>query len=201
MMPIHAGLVGNDSLILLDEAHCAKPFGQTMQAVESYRTWGEKNAAPFRFVSMTATPREGVSETQIERAAAEDLAHPVLGARIRAKKPAVLAVAEKARGKSFKQWGKPLVEKLAEEAKKLATPDGCVGIIVNRVATARLLAKELGAGAVLLTGRMRPLDRDRIFDEKLRPLLSNATGPLPKFVVGTQCLECGADFDFHALRD
>ena len=37
MKPIHAGLVGNDALILLDEAHCAKPFDQTMQAVENYR--------------------------------------------------------------------------------------------------------------------------------------------------------------------
>jgi len=35
MKPIHAGLVGNDSLILLDEAHCAKPFDQTMQAVKN----------------------------------------------------------------------------------------------------------------------------------------------------------------------
>ena len=41
MKPIHAGLVGNDALILLDEAHCAKPFDQTMQAVENYRRWKE----------------------------------------------------------------------------------------------------------------------------------------------------------------
>jgi hypothetical protein len=64
---------------------------------------------------------------------------------------------------------------------------------------ARDLKAKLGNDAVLLTGRMRPLDRDRLCDEKLQPLLSNATGPLPKFVIGTQCLECGADFDFHAL--
>ena len=199
MMPVHAGLVGNDSLILLDEAHCAKPFDQTAQAVESYRTWGETSAAPFRFVSMTATPREGVPETQIERDDETDRADPVLGRRLSASKPATLVVAEKAKGKSFKQWGKPLVDKLAEEAKKLSSEFACIGIIVNRVATARELAQKLGADAVLLTGRMRPLDRDRISAEKLQPLLSNATGTPPKFVVGTQCLECGADFDFHAL--
>ncbi|MBP3956951.1 type I-U CRISPR-associated helicase/endonuclease Cas3 [Gemmata sp. G18] len=199
MKPVHAGLVGNDSLILLDEAHCAKPFDQTMQAVEQYRTWGEKNDAPLRFVSITATPSGGLPEAQIERAAAEDLAHPVLGARINARKPARLVVAEKAKGKTWRQWGKPLVEKLMEQAKELATEFACVGIIVNRVATARELAKRLGAEAVLLTGRMRPLDRDRLFTERLQPLLSGASGEPPKFVVGTQCLECGADFDFHAL--
>ncbi|MCE9564493.1 MAG: type I-U CRISPR-associated helicase/endonuclease Cas3 [Planctomycetes bacterium] len=196
MMPIHAGLVGNDSLILLDEAHCAKPFDQTMQAIEKYREWGEKNNAPFRFVSITATPREGVPR---EEANADDLAHPVLGKRINASKPTTLVIAEKAKGKTWKQWGKPLVEKLKEQAEELAKEFACVGIIVNRVATARELAAKLGNDAVLLTGRMRPLDRDRIFKEKLQPLLSNATGQPPKFVVGTQCLECGADFDFHAL--
>ena len=91
MKPIHAGLVGNDSLILLDEAHCAKPFDQTMQAIEKYRAWGEKNEAPFRFVSMTATPTGDLPEAQIERDTAEDLAHPVLGARINAPKPAKLS--------------------------------------------------------------------------------------------------------------
>ena len=64
MKPVHAGLVGNDALILLDEAHCAKPFDQTMQAVEKYRTWGEGERPPFRFVSMTATPTGNVPTEQ-----------------------------------------------------------------------------------------------------------------------------------------
>ena len=40
----------------------------------------------------------------------------------------------------------------------------CVGIIVNRVKTARELKAKLGDDAVLLTGRMRPLDRDKLFE-------------------------------------
>ncbi len=220
MKPIHAGLVGNDALILLDEAHCAKPFDQTMQAIKSYRTWNEESKeenpspqAPFHFVSMTATPTEEVVKEEkkrkeerptepklIEEDEADDRDETkcVLGKRIKASKPAALVVAEKAKGRIGRA---ELVKVLEKHAKELATPNGCVGIIVNRVATARALAKELGAEAVLLTGRMRPLDRDRIFTEKLQPLLSGYKGEQkpPKFVVGTQCLECGADFDFYAL--
>ena len=98
MKPIHAGLVGNDSLILLDEAHCARPFDQTMQAVKNYRGWTESHS-PFQFVSITATP---TTEGEVMRADAADESHPVLGKRIRANKPATLVVAEKAKGKGKK---------------------------------------------------------------------------------------------------
>jgi CRISPR-associated endonuclease/helicase Cas3 len=196
MKPIHAGLVGNDALILLDEAHCSKPFCQTMQAIEKYRQWND-SPAPFRFVSITATPSSDVPENEIERDREEDRSLTnELGKRIAATKPASLVVAEKAKGR---KGINELVKVLEDWANKLATPNGCVGIIVNRVATARALKVQLGDEAVLLTGRMRPLDRDRLFDEKLRPLLSNAEGIPPRFVIGTQCLEVGADFDFHAL--
>lgn len=191
MRPIHAGLVGNDALILLDEAHCARPFDQTMQAVKNYRQWNE-SSAPFRFVSITATPTEG--DVPTERDEEDDRKHPVLGKRITTSKPAKLVVADKAKGK---KGTAELVKVLEKHARELSNEFACVGIIVNRVKTARELKAKLG-DAVLLTGRMRPLDRDRLF-EKLKPLLSNAEGVLPKFVIGTQCLECGADFDFHAL--
>ncbi len=197
MKPVHAGLVGNDALILLDEAHCAKPFEQTVRAVKSYRDWNAaETAAPLRFVSITATP---TTDGDVMRDDEADRAHPVLGRRIGASKPARLVVADRAQGR---KGAAELVKVLAKHARELAVEGGCVGVIVNRVRTARDLRKELGDGAVLLTGRMRPLDRDRLFEERLKPLLSNAPladGVPPKFVVGTQALEVGADFDFHAL--
>ena len=193
MKPIHAGLVGNDALILLDEAHCAKPFDQTIKAVEKYRDWTEGEKPSFRFVSITATP---MGNAPTERDEEDDRTHPVLGKRISASKPARLVVAEKAKGKKALA---ELVKVLEEHARELSNEFACVGIIVNRVRTARDLKAKLGSDAVLLTGRMRPLDRDKLFEKRLKPLLSNAEGVPPRFVVGTQCLECGADFDFHAL--
>jgi CRISPR-associated endonuclease/helicase Cas3 len=193
MRPIHAALVGNDSLIFLDEAHCAKPFDQTMQAVEKYRSWGQGERQPFRFVSLTATPTGNVPTERDEK---DDRRHPVLGKRINASKPAKLVIAAKAKGPKGRA---ELVRELEKQAKDLGKEFACVGIILNRVATARDLKAQLGGEAVLLTGRMRPLDRDRLFENQLKPLLSNAEGTPPKFVIGTQCLECGADFDFHAL--
>lgn len=196
MKPVHAGLVGNDALVLLDEAHCAKPFDQTVRAVEKYRTWSDSKLPPFRFVSLTATPAGELSNEEVERDGSDDRRHPVLGKRIKASKPAKLVIVEKAKGAKGRA---ELVKELEKQATELAKDFACVGIIVNRVATARELRVKLGEDAVLLTGRMRPLDRDRLFEEKLKPLLSNAEGAAPKFVIGTQCLECGADFDFHAL--
>ena len=85
-----------------------------------------------------------------------------------------------------------------------------VGIVVNRVATARDLASELreppkrGIGGssppvVLLTGRMRPIDRDELLCQ-IQDLFSDSGQEVsPRYVVATQCIEVGADLDFHAL--
>jgi CRISPR-associated endonuclease/helicase Cas3 len=193
MKPVHAGLVGNDSIILLDEAHCAKPFEQTVKAVRNYSAWGESPVQAVKFVPITATP---TATSEVMRDDDADRNHPVLGKRINASKPAKLVVADKAKGKNFTG---ELVKALEKEAKELAVEGGCVGIIVNRVKTARELKTKLGNDAVLLTGRMRPLDRDSLMAGPLQSLISGAGGTPPKFVIGTQCLEVGADFDFTAL--
>ena len=74
---------------------------------------------------------------------------------------------------------------------------------MNRVATAKAVHEQLehlGHQSTLLTGRMRPLDRDRVTAgvEVLRtgqPRESLSS----RFVVATQTLEVGADLDFDGL--
>jgi CRISPR-associated endonuclease/helicase Cas3 len=204
--PIHAGLVGNDALIIVDEAHCSRPFSQTLTSIARYRSevWAEQPLnLPFGVVNMTATPQDAVDAF---RAAPEDLAHGILGSRIKAAKPTRLVVARP------KEEG--FVDTVCDQTARLVGADTVVGIIVNRVATARAVHEamkqrsltkgksRLDADLLLLTGRIRPLDRDALFTSYGPRIMAQPDRPRGKralVVVATQCLEVGADVDFDAL--
>ncbi len=207
--PIFAGLAANDSLIILDEAHCAVPLLQTLRAIERYRgpQWAESPLRiPFAFVVMSATPPPDIPSAALfpgrERARALD--HPALHRRIRTSKPAELVGLDRLGGAA----GDPLVAEAA--GRVVGYLDGGkrrVAVMVNRVRTAEAVAATLceklgdGGDVVLLTGRIRPFERDWLV-ERWTPFL-RAREPVepekPVVVVATQCLEVGADFSFDAL--
>jgi CRISPR-associated endonuclease/helicase Cas3 len=208
--PIFAGLAANDSLVLLDEAHCAVPFLQTLRTIEAYRgeRWAESPLrVPFAFVVLSATPPSDIPEggvfPGVDRGPALD--HPVLRRRLDAKKSAEL-VEVKAKKKGGGE--DPLIVEAARQAQRyLSHGKRRVAVMVNRVQTAFQLADVLrnsmngDADAVLLTGRMRPHDRDRVIERWAPFLKADSPGDLarPVIVVSTQCLEVGADFSFDAL--
>jgi CRISPR-associated endonuclease/helicase Cas3 len=207
MRPVHAGLVAYDSLIILDEAHCAIPFGETATSVEQYRQWADRPInSPFAYVTMTATPPPGTLDNLILRDSVEDRAHPVLGPRLSAVKTADLVIANKAKDT---QALPELANELVQQAKALAQTGElkAIGIIVNRVAAAKMVYSQLcnlpDSDAVLLIGRMRSLDRDHTVSEWLQKLNANTSGQRklerPVYVVATQCLEVGANLDFDGL--
>ena len=211
--PIHAALTSNDSLIILDEAHCSKPFSQTMASIKRYRSkrWAEQPiATPFSFVQMTATPPGGLDKDKLFHLDASDYeADKLLKQRHGCNKLVELVLAPSAKGKNFNA---KLSKKLAEEATKLATKCGIskIAVVVNRVALARDTFDALNAkhdGRVsLMIGRMRPIDREDLTKElrheygagwtKRQPETSHSE---PQFIVATQCLEVGADLDFQGM--
>ena len=230
--PIYAGLVANDSLILLDEAHCAQPFLQTLRAVRRYRTWAhEPLRRCFHPVVMSATPPPGIDDVFRDLSDdGRDPDHP-LGRRQLAGKPAALRSISNA--KDDKASGR-FSNALVQSALDLLNGDRrAVVVFVNRVATARETHRRLRereeVEAVLLTGRMRPVDKDavvrRLHDSavpasapptpgrvdkdvvvrRLRDLSlqsNQAAGrrlEKPVIVVATQTLEVGADLDFDGL--
>ena len=177
MRPVHAGLLGSDALFLLDEAHLSEPFVETLDWVRRYQgpQWVEQSAVPFGVVHLSATLAPG--DTVSFRLREEDRAHAVLGRRLTARKLARLAKA-KAR---LQDEPAALAGGFADQALELVERDPSarvVAIVVNRVALARLIQEivlkrlqdtdtDREAEVTLLTGRSRPLDRERLLKEVL----------------------------------
>ncbi len=200
MKPVHAGLLANDTLLLLDEVHLSEPFRQTLDQLAYLRKQFSQDGVKTRFshAFLSATPGSG-TEKPFVLLDEEKTPDSPLGPRLHASKPACLVEVE----------DRPALERACvEHAKALLKRHGTVAVVVNRVgsasAVAHQLTESLGSDAIvtLLTGRMRPLDRDDVL-RVLRPAVQTGrerSDDLPKrVIVGTQCIEAGADFDFDAL--
>lgn len=208
--PIHAALLANDALLILDEAHTAKAFSQTLKAVSEMRKDAQESIPlPFAAVQLTATPPASVGKTF--SLGEDDRDHPIIRARLHASKPAeLMPMVEGAKGGARH---KKLADAMMTKAVSyLEAGQRRVLIVVNRVATAEVLCAELnspktqkshGAAVKLLTGRMRPLDRQELIGEltTLYQLKSSApAADVPCLIlIATQCIEVGADYDFDAL--
>lgn len=175
-LPLHAALAGTDALVVVDEAHISLPFVETVTAARSF-------GANVQLTPMSAT-LQIAAEPVLELDDA-DRRHPVLRQRLNASKTAKLT-----RGS------------IAAEAKKLRRQGAkTIGVWCNTVEVAVKAAKELERDGltILITGRDRELDRDQLMQE-WHPRLRSGSGEWPKvYVVSTQCLEVGIDWDFEAM--
>ena len=196
MKPVHAGLLGVDSLILLDEAHLSEPFRQTLAAVRHV------GGAGVHMALLSATP--GVKAERRIVLSSADLSHHVLEKRLKAFKRVALDVVRgtpTAIAETFANVARAMADRLREQG-VLPT---AVGIVVNRVDLARGVFEVLrGDGTfdtTLMIGRSRSVDRDRIVEE-LAPFRTDAkirSEAKSLFVVATQCLEVGVDLDLDGL--
>ncbi len=199
-LPIHAGLIAHNSLILLDEVHIARPFEQTLSAVQRYAGWAEEPLGrPLQIVriSATAPPKPDAERFTLE---ADDLEHPVLGKRLTSRKLARLELTSD-RDRMISAIFAGARELLSANPRRRV-----LAIVVNRVATARAIFEQLRGNSdhdvVLLTGRVRPFERDTLLDDlmpRVRAGRDLTVEQKPLVVVATQCVEVGADFDFDAL--
>lgn len=200
MAPVHAGLLGEDCLILLDEAHLSMAFAETLDHVRRWRKErSEKEAArPWNFCELTATPRDGGGRFELRD---NEKSQKELRPRLAAEKRCTLVEASVNAGSS--EHGKLFVNHVRELAKSANRPDPVVALIVNRVPFARAIFEALASEneAILLTGRVRPIERDALIERYRDRLFAGErkTADKPLFVVATQCVEAGADFDFDAL--
>lgn len=205
---IHAGLVGNDTLILLDEVHLANAFAETLDKIRD-RFRGVHTALPPRFMvtQMSATVR-GARAPRAFQLDDADRAHPTIRQRLTAAKRAALHVVKVTGDDEPKKLEAVAARAVHEALARQAAGARVVAIVVNRVDTARLAIRQLAphraaTDALLVTGRMRPIERDRLVEVDLLPRAGasrDRTPPArPLIVVATQCIEAGADLDFDAM--
>jgi CRISPR-associated endonuclease/helicase Cas3 len=204
---IHAGLMGSDTLLLLDEVHLAEPFAETLDQLRQYQNATDGLPPPIQSVRMSATPRSAEPASfSLDEA---DLAHPVLARRLQAQKFATLE-SVKVTGRDERSKCRALAAFAIDRARALMGSAGgarVVAVVVNRVYTAQCAAEMLAGDAkappfVLVTGRMRPLDRDRVVRDVLIPGAGagrDRSTARPLLVIATQCIEAGADLDFDAI--
>ena len=196
MWPVHAGLAGNDCLVILDEVHLSRPFAGTLDAVRSLGC----GSLPRRFqvVEMSATPHN--ADAPRFRLAGSDLeGSDLLRRRVTAAKTCAL---KSIPGRQAEEAIPKAVARIIK--RELPASVRKVGVIVNRVRTARKTHQALdkaGYRVHLVTGRMRPLDRVDLVDKVDSVVGADRTDPVEELtvVVATQTIEVGADFSFDAL--
>jgi len=206
--PIDAALCGADSLLILDEAHLSFPFVRTVLACHAYEDMATHPvlARRARPVLLSATPPDGGGgPTGVFRldpgAEVSDAALARLGAERRLH---LIDLVTKAKPE---QALPQLASALANLAQSRIAEEGVrrVAVVCNTVGLARLvhghLASSATADVALITGRCRPVDRERIDEQWLWRLDPDERDEdeEPLVVVATQTIEVGADLDVDAL--
>lgn len=220
---LEAGLLGQDCLVVLDEAHLCSPFATTLAAIERRQS----RFAPFAAIRMGATMapvadllvrtpglllnREehacNPERREVFRLRPDEVCENKVSERLFAHKRITLIELQGGPGDPLAEWA---IQKAIEE------PGAAVGIVLNTVAEARRCVESLetklaergiqpsDVDLVIITGSMRGWDRDAISaSNEYARFRSNrnrsAITQRPAFLVATSCIEVGADIDCDHL--
>lgn len=205
---LHAGLLGHDTTIMLDEAHLSAPMDHLLRAIKTMQSDEGPDGADGRptvqVLAMSATPMP--NEPVKPAWNADDEAHSAFRARVRAPKRCHMhAVGSKGKRPTSKQRR----DKMVEIANSIS--DGAIVVYVQTVADATSIhasiAKVVGKDRCrLLTGTLRGRERRILFESKFwkgfSPSRSRRRRPAPHYLVSTSAGEVGIDIDAdHAVMD
>ena len=193
--PHHAGLVGQDSLIVHDEAHLTPAFSALLRNVRDIQR-ADCEARPIEVMELSATQRDGDGDDDVLRLEADDEQDSIVAERIDAKKTIRLHQSEK----------KTLNSRIAELAQEhdgwrvkvlayVRSPEDA-GRIANDLK--KRIKDESGDRVALLTGNIRGYERDRLVANN--PVYKQMLDPEAKpsetvYLVSTSAGEVGIDID------
>jgi CRISPR-associated endonuclease/helicase Cas3 len=201
--PLHAGFLGQDTLMVHDEAHLEPAFQDLLVGIESE----QRRVASVRrdgfgrlcVMALTATSRGEVSlrPSSVLHLDEEDRRQEIVKQRFFAKKAITFHLAEATK----------LAERVAELALDRETSGKAILIFLRRVEDVQKVIRKLPKGsAATLTGTIRGLERERLrsdpifarFDPK-SPLESSKVGEGTVYLVCTSAGEVGVDISADHL--
>ena len=188
--PLHAGFLGQDSLIVHDEAHLEPAFQKLLSDIEAKQRRC-KDFRPLKIMELTATSR---GEGDSFRLTALDEDHPEIKKRIAAAKTIVLHECDD---------NKMLAETVARLALEYKDSKRAVLIFVRSVEDVEKVAAKLPKDArQRLTGTLRGLERDKLRenDPIFRRFLPKAEeGDKTVYLVCTSAGEVGVNISADHL--
>lgn len=204
MRPFHAGLLGQDALIVHDEAHLSPAFGKLIRDIEQIQRGSDPRA--IRVMDLSATRRGEQRDARIFGLKDDERREELVKRRLDAQKSLRLQGPVEASG---------LAERLSEmalaRAEAVAPVTARIVIYVRSPETATkvaaLLTKKVGDTRVkTLTGTIRGHERDRLVKSELFEGFRAQRGrELPRetvYLVATSAGEVGIDLDAdHMVSD
>ena len=189
MRPFHAGLLGMDTLLVLDEAHLAGPFEALLRTLE---VMTGDNGVKLTTLSATGT---NAPDFTLD---ADDDRHPVVQARVNASKRLAIREPSKPDGKTIAQRAMALC----------GSAPARVAVFLSSRDLARRVAAEIGrrdktANVTMLVGARRVHERQTVAEDLAAAgFLDDGEVTQNAYVVATAAGEVGVDLDAdHALMD
>lgn len=220
--PLEAGLLGQDSLLVLDEAHLSRPFEKLLGAIEDVNQAnpnGKSSVKPMQVIRMSATSGSSAESKTIRlevnadgHLAGKDSEDSTIQVRFFARKRLTIT--------QLGEKDDPN-KKLADAAVELAQmpdligkrivvfvrkPDDATSIAANIRRRASTKAKKgpYADSVEVLTGTMRGLERDELIEKPvLKRFLNGDEAPAanvdPVFLISTSAGEVGFDLNADHL--
>jgi len=193
--PLHAGFLGQDTLLIHDEAHLEPAFQKLIESIQTQQATEASNLPwpQLRVMELTATSRSTAPFLLTD----DDLTHPSVLQRIQSQKKLFLHDLPEP---------KTPERALLQQALSFRTTGQNILIFAQRVDTVDAVCRQLQREGLLvrsLTGTMRGWERDRLVQdpvfERFLGLSRNAVTPDTAYLVCTSAGEVGINISADHL--